>query len=292
MQVLRSRSGNVLLVACQSLDDARQGASLTNAAESFAVHAWHRYAPDLPGPPAMIEHYLGDEASERPAGRWGPTLLVTFTADPSRWLGYDAGWGTAKPWLPIVHAHAEPGRGSQYEPEPLTTDPEVRVWAEFPVAKLPPTDPFRVACMEQPSTEAASRALKLVSWPAHHRRLHVERDCCWYHRSKWSAAFDVLREVLENAEALGNLGPVMHGVALEQIRVNRRPDAWTRGGARSLLEDPICLESGHLGYVNGQHRAQAMIDQGTRTTLVTWHVPRERLDEVRAHYRTYPLDFG
>jgi hypothetical protein len=56
----------------------------------------------------------------------------------------------------------------------------------------------------------------------------------------------------------------------------RKADGWEREAMRSLVVDPIRVDRPlphRDGYINGQHRAQAMIDAGVRRALI------ERIDD-------------
>lgn len=84
--------------------------------------------------------------------------------------------------------------------------------------------------------------------------------CCWYHSIPWPAASAAAAAVLSpNGHVPDTLGGVASSSAADE-------------GARSLLVDPICIEEISQGrrIANGQHRLQAMRDQGVRWVPVEW----------------------
>lgn len=84
--------------------------------------------------------------------------------------------------------------------------------------------------------------------------------CCWYHSIPWSAASAAAAAVLLPN---GHVPDALDGVASSSAADE---------GARSLLEDPICIEEISQGrrIANGQHRLQAMRDQGVSWVPVEW----------------------
>jgi hypothetical protein len=49
---------------------------------------------------------------------------------------------------------------------------------------------------------------------------------------------------------------------------NSKRDNWTDEALSSLFSAPVDLSEGHRTFINGQHRVQAMRDQGVSRTVV------------------------
>lgn len=129
-------------------------------------------------------------------------------------------------------------------------DPEVAAFAPTTLVgrlmdEIPPAHHlFRAACM----TAGTENSPASADW------------CCWYHSIPWSAASSAAAAVLlPNGHVPDALDGVTSSSAADE-------------GARSLLEDPVCIEeiSQGLRIANGQHRLQAMRDQGVRWAPVEW----------------------
>lgn len=117
---------------------------------------------------------------------------------------------------------------------------------------VPQPRPFREPCMIEP--------------PA--------RQCgCWYHLIDWINASRYACLVVTK------LGRVIDGHSVERIIQNLLVDARTQSGAISLFVDPIVisapLDDSLRGYINGQHRMQAMLDQGVEFTVVEKNPPSD-----------------
>jgi hypothetical protein len=129
------------------------------------------------------------------------------------------------------------------------------------VFKLPAPVPFRAPADCMPATRGWLSRLRRQVFPVR----GTTGECCWYHGGDWHQVTQLLsaeirrvnvgRPVLEEDDRR----EVMRGIE------ERTPAGWLRSAALSVLMDP--MRASRTGWVNGQHRAQAMIDAGVRQAL-------------------------
>jgi hypothetical protein len=95
----------------------------------------------------------------------------------------------------------------------------------------------------------------------------------------------LLRQTLHQIEAEGQQPPVsLSGV--EKWIGRFTTDPWILQAATSLIDDPIAPTDDAAGYVNGQHRSMAMIDQAVPTTVVQFiYLESEAPDYTHPRYR-------
>jgi hypothetical protein len=250
MQTLKCHHGRYLLVAVQDCEDV--GSPLVTRAEDYAVDAVRRLGlVSSPVPPPMVVYIHHD------AGR--PfKMLTTFTLEGGRVV---ADFGSTHQWTAVLAAHASFGRGEERVARPAPRDPYVKVWVWWPLDDIPAADPFRAACMKQ-------------------SRRSSGEDCCCYHRPSWSAAIAGLERSTSAVEPTA-------ADTRAQVRAQLKADAGVsdqdRAAAESLLADPIDLDV-HVGIINGQHRVQAMRDQGLgcRHVLVTTMLHEDKVSSFFA----------
>lgn len=255
IQIFEAVDQRPVAIATQAMPPG--GASLTNAAEQFATAVWQEYLPHSDEPPRWIEHYEPDpDQLDQGRPHW---LEVEFVVEPDQHL-------TSPTWrscdsaelAELVGGPIDPRRGN-YTPAP-SAPPERFTLVLVPVLRLPRPHPFRAkTCM------ASGSGTMHRYW----RRLNPRRgprDCCWYHAGDWR---NVMRRIAEM------LGPdARSGVEIDddtrRAIVKQLPrllsTEWEAEAASSLLLDPMAAEDDR--WLNGQHRAQAMIDVGCRHALL------------------------
>ncbi|MEU4814898.1 hypothetical protein AB0G03_04520 [Micromonospora aurantiaca] len=235
-----------------------EGASVINAAESCAAMVWRTYLPDEPEPPIWIQRFLADDDPDR-------FDLVTFTVTEDGQL-------RAPRWRPLSDAEVDQlvgqavdrDRGSGFTPWPEEQVEDRRRYAAAWVALFPRPEPFRESCM----------AAGLPWWRRLARQVAPRRDgrdCCWYHGVDWhrvcALAVRLASEAQRGGTAFEDIPGYVRGRAAG-LDLSR----WEREALDSLLFDTVRpyrpLRDRTLGYNNGQHRAQAMLDAGVRRTLV------------------------
>lgn len=131
---------------------------------------------------------------------------------------------------------------------------------------LPTPEPFKAACMApMPRRERLARQL---------RPRRQVRTCCRYHSGDWYQAARLARNLLREAgRARLRDGEDLHDRA-EQLAEAAGVDPWQREAALSLLDPAdgikiaIDAGTGQGFYINGQHRAQLMLEAGVRRTIV------------------------
>ncbi|MFD4535653.1 hypothetical protein ACFWNL_18435 [Kitasatospora sp. NPDC058397] len=243
-------------VVTQTMDE---GASLMNAAERYAAAVWERLCPGEELPPLWVQRQLLGPSPALPE----EFELVTFgEAEPYRLR--KPRWRAISPsqLAELVGGPVAEDRGEGYMPRELPPGPESR-FEVFAVRQLGQPSPFRApGCMPEDG----------VSWWRRWWRQAVPsrrvRDCCWYHGGDWHAVSRMaLRFLAEGVEA---------GVEAEDMAqfVDRRAeeagaDVWQREALDSLFSLGVAITpDGSGGFVNGQHRAQAMLSAGVRRTVV------------------------
>lgn len=232
-----------------------EGASLTNAAERFAAAVWERHCPEEKQPPVWVQRQLLHDDDE------ADFQLVTFKeSEPYRLAR--PGWRTitSAQMEELVGGPVATDRGSGYvepvpEPEP---EAQFRVMA---VCRLPRPHPFREDdCMP-----------KGTPWWRRWLRQAVPtrnpRNCCWYHRGDWHALSRIAITVLAQAEESGVSAEDMADFA-DDYAMAVRASQWQREALDSLFSIGTAIQADRRGYVNGQHRAQAMLDAGVHRTIV------------------------
>ncbi|WP_216586390.1 hypothetical protein [Streptomyces brasiliscabiei] len=236
------------------------GPSLVNRAEEYALSVWRCHRPDDVEPPLWVQRQLDDLDDDT-----SPFQLVTFEVTSDHELA-------APRWHRLTDAQVEQllgqradgGRGDGYRP-PAAEPEEIPVYEITPLAALPQPRPFR-----QPSCMPGTRSWRrLLFWRTHPARPAL---CCWYHQQDWTRLADTATALFEAAQNDGVTGPDIASYVLDKAQA-----AGLSGGdvdALHTLFSPalgICATS---GFTNGQHRVQAMRDQGvSRTVTVRWHTP-------------------
>jgi hypothetical protein len=241
-----------------------EGVSLANGAEYFAAATWRRYFPDEPDPPLWVGRQITINTTTH-------FTLVSFQPGPDPYT-------LVRPrWLPLtdhevaelVGSPVDAARGTGYLPHPPGPRPAPR-YATTRVLGLPRPQPFR---------EPACMPSGIPWWRRFARQILPRRggrDCCWYHGGDWHRVSDIAIRLIEQA-------------ARDQIPRQEVPD-WTCRQARagqlsgwelealnSLVDPALAVQPNEEGdgYLNGQHRSQAMLDAGVhRTLIVCWEHSR------------------
>lgn len=244
---------------------AGEGMGLTNAAEAFAGAAWERHCPGEELPPVWVQRQLWPAGSERPVR----FQRVVF-AEASRYRPARPRWSAITPdeLEVLVGAPVAADRGAGYVPR--AEEPEERlVFEEFAVVRLARPRPFREpGCM--PAGVGWWRRWVRQLLP---RRGAGTRGCCWYHGGDWHEVASMALEVLKRARA--------EAVAAQDMEEFAVAHAGAAGAGRWQMEALATLFSTadaiqparQVGYINGQHRAQAMLEAGVRRTVVLRTVP-------------------
>ena len=171
----------------------------------------------------------------------------------------------------LVDAAVDADRGSGFRPRPPDPEPEPRYEVAW-VARLPRPEPFRnPQCMPPSAPWWRWAARQIIP----RRR---GRACCWMHQGSWHRVSRTAIGLVRQAQRAG--------VAADDIYEHVRAQAeaagvggWELDALDALVSygDGIQVDTyddGSSFYINGQHKARAMLDQGVRRTIVIrWQYP-------------------
>ncbi|WP_153815741.1 hypothetical protein [Streptomyces sp. SUK 48] len=146
-------------------------------------------------------------------------------------------------------------------------EPEPRlVFEEFAVVRLGRPRPFRQPVCMPAGVPGWRRWLRQVM----PRR--SARSCCWYHGGDWHAVSALALAVLRCARAQGVDGDGMKDFATDRA-VAAGVTEWQAEALATWFSVGDAIQPGSQGgYVNGQHRAQAMLETGVRRMVVLRYV--------------------
>ena len=107
------------------------------------------------------------------------------------------------------------------------------------------------------------------------RRFITRQPCCRHHHAGDWGELNRLAEQHLDAALAASAGADVDEIAAEAIE-DAGYDDWTTDALLSLVEDPIQLEqpdegSQLAGFINGQHRVQAMRDARAQRTIVAYY---------------------
>ncbi|MGP3777131.1 hypothetical protein ACTWJ8_40485 (plasmid) [Streptomyces sp. SDT5-1] len=260
LQLFTADGCRPVAVATQIAGD--EGLGLTNGVEQFAGAVWERHCPDQKVPPVWVQRQLAPEGSPREARFQRVAFAGADGYRPTgpRWRGI-----TDEQLRVLVGGEVDPGRGVGYVPRPAVPEPRL-VFREFAVVRLGRPHPFRErGCMP-----------KGVPWWRRWLRQALPRrdvrSCCWYHGGDWHAVNALALEVLRRARAQGVVADDMEDFAAAQA-AEAGASMWQTEALSTLFDPTVAIQpDSEGGYINGQHRAQAMLEAGVRRTVVLEHV--------------------
>jgi len=253
-----------------------EGAGVINHGERYAEAIWAKLLPDEPRPPLLIGRMIFG-AHEADGLRESGWHVVDFqVADGGKHeIVRKPIWGpkvNPEDLEYLVGGPVDGGRGEFVIPAPEPGP--VERFAIRPVLLLPRSDLDEPECMPRPTPLWRRLGRQIVP-----RR--GGRSCCWYHQGDWHAVTATAIDVLRLARADGDVED-LHLRAVELAR-DLALSGWQWQALESLFLDPIQVAEPEsraigVGYVNGRHRAQAMLDQGVhRTVVVVYDWPGRRL---------------
>lgn len=246
---------------------AGEGAGLINEGERYAESVWQRHCPAESGPPIWIERFLlpwrdHDDFTTVTFPVTGPYRL----GPPTRRIRI-----TEQEIAQLVDALVDADRGSGFHARPPDPDPEPRYEVAW-VARLPRPEPFRnPQCMPPGAPWWRWAARQIIP----RRR---GRACCWMHQGSWHRVSRTAIALVRQAQRDGVAGEDIYEHVLGQARAAGM-DGWELDALDALVSygdgiQPDTYEDGSRFYINGQHKARAMLDQGVRRTVVIrWQYP-------------------
>ncbi|MGH4009531.1 MAG: hypothetical protein ACRDTH_15505 [Pseudonocardiaceae bacterium] len=242
----------------------REGASLMNRAERYVEAVWQRHCPDEPEPPIFIAHQL---LGDRDLG----FQHYDFTVTSPYAVASPPNWGrmlTLAELTELVSGPVDAERGTGYvEPVP-PEEPHMRL-VTTAVVTLPRPD----LDGEPPCMPAGTPWWRRLGRQAVPRRRG--RSCCWYHEGDWHQASRTAIQMLRRADAELVDDDEHQERLFAALKLSRAEGltGWQYAAVESLLLHPIQPER-EIGYTEGRHRSQAMLDAGVRRTLVArWVMP-------------------
>ncbi|GAA2628264.1 hypothetical protein GCM10010411_77000 [Actinomadura fulvescens] len=277
LQVFTAPGAVPVMVAVQTTGE---GPSLINAAETYCAAAWRRHCPDSQHPPVWIQRQI------LPSGRFDSFDLVTFEHIAAPYTLTGPQWRSIcdDDLARLVGGPVDRDRGARHVPRPPVPEKETG-YRVIRGVRLPRPQPFRApTCMPVgiPFSRRIARQLRPDQAP---------RDCCWYHGGPWTAATRIAVGALRQARRERVPVDELTGCLMDLI-VQADLPTWQRQAAESLVLDPLALRGDGRSYVNGQHRAQAILDQGVRTVLVAEDVDPPDRAELEAALQAWLDEFA
>lgn len=256
LQLFTAPGQRAVAVATQASDESP---SLTNDAELCAAAVWKQHCPGQELPPVWIERQFPASFGQEPDFQ-----LVTF-GENEQYQVHQPHW-CAISTEQIVHLVGGPvaeDRGEGYVPPEPEAEPELRFEA-IELRRLAQASPFREEC----TPDSSGTTPRPRSWKD---RL-LRRRRCWYHSGDWHRVNDMALTALSRArdEDVKPEDMTRYAVAYAAAA---GASQWEREALASLYRPPVAIQpSGDdyisNGFINGQHRVQAMRDAGVGRTVV------------------------
>lgn len=260
LQLFTAPWQRTVAVATQEEDEAP---SLTNVVESCVAAVWQQHCPEQELPPVWIERQLPGAFDDEPDFR-----LVTFD-ETEPYQVHRPRWRTisAEQIVRLVGGPVAEDRGEGYVPPEPAPEPELRFEA-IGLWRMARPRPFREECLS--GGRPWWRRWANLVFPQ-----HGGRSCCWHHRGDWHRVNQTALAALSRAQAEGVKAQDM-AYYVHEYAVAAGASEWEQEVLRTLysLGDSIQPSGdGYLinGFINGQHRVQAMLDAGVRRTVVLRH---------------------
>ncbi|MFD3334630.1 hypothetical protein ACFWV1_18520 [Streptomyces sp. NPDC058700] len=262
LQLFTAPGARPVAVAIQIAGE--EGMGLANAAERYAGAVWERHCSDQDLPPVWVECQILPEEPLQEAR----FQRVVF-AGTEGYLPRRPRWSliTLEQLQDLVGAPVATDRGTGYVPRPVLPQPLLE-FDEFPVVRLGRPRPFR-----EPGCMPAG-----ISWWRRWARQILPRrgarTCCWYHGGDWHTVNTMALQVLKQARARSVDPQDMTNLAVDHATATGATD-WQTQALTSLFSIANAIQPGsQSSYINGQHRAQAMLDAGVRRTVALHYVHR------------------
>lgn len=259
LQVFTAPGARPIVIATQAYNE---GPSLVNRADTYVSEAWRRFCPDERQPPLWIQRLIFDgDSSEDVAFE-----LVTFEEATQHRVAGPSWWPIFPEELDsLIREPVDLGRGDGYVPRPPepVQEPRYRV---LHAARLPRPRTVRApGCMPAAGIPWGRRmARQLFPRP-------VAQDCCWYHGGDWTLVASTALHLLGQARREGGDDDTIDDRLRGLVRRTDLP-AWEREALTTLVIDPIWMQFGGRVFGNGNHRCQAMLEQGVRWIPVVEYV--------------------
>ncbi|MEU0820340.1 hypothetical protein [Streptomyces mirabilis] len=257
LQLFTAPGQRAVAVATQAGDESP---SLTNVAESCVSALWRQHCPGQELPPVWIERQLPGAFGQEPDFR-----LVTF-GDTGPYQVGEPRWCTIskEQIVHLVGGRVAEDRGAGYVPPEPEVEPELR-FEVIGLWRLARSRPFREECM-------SGGTPWWLHWTNRVFQRHGGRACCWYHSGDWHRVNDMALAALSRARHEGVKAEDMAQYAGEYAAAAGASE-WERTVLWTLYCPHDAIQpsgDGYIsnGFINGQHRVQAMRDAGVRRTVL------------------------
>ncbi|MGW3196727.1 hypothetical protein ACWDBD_19460 [Streptomyces sp. NPDC001118] len=240
------------------------GLDVTSAAEWLAGAVWERHCPEEELPPVWIHLKL------MRAGKLGPMGIRH-----GQFTQTDRYWPQGPLFTTITHERLQAlvgvpvamDRGTGYVPRPEEAE-ERRAFEKFAVVRFARPEPFRAqVCMP-------AGVPWWLRWARQVLPRRGARSCCWYHGGDWHAVSAMALQVLKRARTQCVNLEDMEEFAVAHAVAAGATD-WETEALATLFDTADAIQPDReRRYINGQHRAQAMLEAGVRRTVVLRTVGR------------------
>ncbi|SFT31424.1 hypothetical protein SAMN04487982_11960 [Streptomyces sp. ok210] len=260
LQLFTAAGARPVAVATQIV--GAEGMGLMNGVERFASAVWERHCPEENQAPVWVERQLWREGALQETR----FRRVVF-AGADRYRPRDPRWSaiTHEQLQNLVGGPVATDRGAGYVPRDAEPEPQM-VFEAFAVARLARPRPFREpVCM--PTGEPWWRR-----WVRQVLPRRSARTCCWYHGGDWHTVNAMALQVLERARVQSVDPDDMEEFATAHAAAAGATQ-WQTEALATLFNTADAIQpASEVGYINGQHRSQAMLEAGVRRTVVLHHV--------------------
>ncbi|MGW7196210.1 hypothetical protein [Streptomyces chryseus] len=260
LQLFTAAGARPVAVATQIARE--EGLGLMNGVERYAGAVWERHCPAEDQPPVWVERQLWPEGSVQDTR----FRRVAFT-EADRYRPRGPRWSaiTHEQLQDLVGAAVATDRGAGHMPRIEEPEPQPQpqlVFEKFAVVRLARPQPFR-----EPTCMPAG-APWWRRWMRQVLPRRGARSCCWYHGGDWHTVNAMALQVLKRARARSVDPEDMEEFALAHAAAAGATQ-WQTEALATLFNTADAIQpSSETRYINGQHRAQAMLDAGVRRTVV------------------------
>jgi hypothetical protein len=244
---------------------AGEGGSLASRSAEYAAAVWRRRLPDADWPPVWLELQLTSGRPDLSGDQPGSFELITYATARRYRLGQPQRCPVSyQDVVRLVGAPVDCDRGDWYTPWSAVPEEQPACQLAW-VGLLPaPVDVDR-GCFT--GTPPLRRRLARQLVPRRHTR-----TCCYYHGVDWIQVSATAIRIARQIQAEGRVGDARTSSAYDLAAAADLPQP-EREALAELLAGPTAIrvgrdDQGRRYYLNGRHRAAAMIDAGVRRSVI------------------------
>ncbi len=262
LQLFTASGVRPVAIATQTLGE---GGSLASRSAEYATAVWHRRLPDAGRPPVWVELQLRAGCPDLSEDQPACFELVTFATARPYHLGQPQRYSVSyQDVVRLVGGPVDRHRGDWYRPWPAAL-------AEQPACQL-----AWVGLLPAPVDVDRGCFTGAPPWWRRLGRQVVPRGrtrtCCYYHGVDWRRVSAAAIRIARQIRAEGRAGDAHISRAYDLAASADLPQL-ERDALAELLAGPTAIrvgrdDQGRRYYLNGRHRAGAMLDAGVRRTVV------------------------